>query len=210
MLRKFLVAALLGLCPVMAAFGQSAVPSDNVTVQMNNNGPGQNNGHLQAQYNVNGQGVNQSQEALIKFNLSSLPAGLTPAKIQTATLTLFVDGGGNPGTITVCELAASPLWSSSTITGTNMPLCSAVATVSFNVSSTQLQNGSFIVVNVTPIVQDWIGGGVNNGIMLAADAPPSGINPINVQFDALQNNGQGFPPQLQLSCRIKVRKEYKV
>jgi hypothetical protein len=79
-----------------------------------------------------------------------------------------------------------------------MPLCDAVATVSFNVSSTQLKNGSFIVVDVTPIVKDWIGGSVNNGIMLAADAPPSGINPINVQFDSIQNNGEGFPPQLQI------------
>jgi hypothetical protein len=199
-LRKLIVVAMSCLCFKAAAYGQTAVPSDNVTIQMNNNALGQiGGGHMQIQYNANGQGVNQSNDALIRFNLSTLPAGLNPANIQSASLILFVDGGGSPGTVTVCELVATPLWKASTVSGTNAPLCSAVATVSFNVSSTQLQNGSFIVVDVTAIVKDWISPtGVNNGIMLVADAPPSGINPINVQFDAMQNSGQGFPPQLQI------------
>jgi Collagen triple helix repeat (20 copies) len=195
--RKLLAGAVLGLCFAAAAYGQTLVPSATVSVQMNNNA-GANNDHLQIQYNANGQGVNQSNEGLITFNLATLPAGLTAANIQSANLILFVEGGGSPGTITACELAATPVWSPSTVTGTTMPLCGSVATVSFNVSSTQLQNGSFIVVNVTPIVQDWISGSVNNGIMLAADKPPTGVNPINVQFDALQNNGQGYAPELQV------------
>lgn len=109
MLRKFLAVIPLALCVAIPPYGQSAFPSDNVTVQLNNTWRWQNNGHLQMQHYVNGQGVDQSQESLIRFNLSSLPAGLTPANIQTASLTLFVDGGGTPGTITVCELAATPL-----------------------------------------------------------------------------------------------------
>ena len=174
MVRKFFAVASLGLSLsfVMAAYGQTAVPSDSVTVQMGNMGPAPApNGHLQVQYNVNAQGVDQSQDSFIRFNLSSLPAGLTPANIQSASLTLFVDAGGSPGTVTVCQSAGpptTPLWSSSTITGTTAPSCSSVATTSFNVSSTQLHNGSFIVVDVTPIVKDWVNGSPNNGIELVA------------------------------------------
>src|ERR1700752_2439430 len=131
MLRKLSLTASLGLSLsfAVAAYSQIAVPSDSVTVQMGNMGPAPApNGHLQVQYNVNGQGVNQSQGSLIRFDLSALPPGLMSANIQSASLTLFVDSGGNPGTITVCQLAPTPLWSSSTITGTTVPSCSAVAT----------------------------------------------------------------------------------
>ncbi len=182
----------------ITSYGQTAVPTDDVTIQMNNNGPAQTDGNIHIQYAANSQGLNQSHNGLIKFNLSSLPAGLTAANIQSATLTLFVDAGGSPGTITVCQLASSPLWSGATVTGTTAPACSSVATVSFNVSSTQLQGGSFVVVNITPIVQSWVSGAVNNGLMLAADAPPSGMNPINVQLDAIQHDGNGFSPQIQV------------
>jgi hypothetical protein len=51
--------------------------------------------------------------------------------------------------------------------------------------------------------------------MLVADAPPATpvtspptppIMPVNVQFDALQNNGQGYPPHCRLFCRIQVHR----
>ena len=96
MLRKLLLLASLGLCIAMAA-AQTLVPSDNVTVQMNNSGPGQINGHLQAQYSANGQGVDQSHDALIRFNLSSLPPGLTPASIQTASPSCLWTTAAIPG-----------------------------------------------------------------------------------------------------------------
>jgi hypothetical protein len=147
--------------PMTLAFGitssgQTAVPTDDVTIQMNNSGPAQTGGDLHIQYAANAQGLNQSHNGLIRFNLNSLPAGLTAANIQSATLTMFVEAGGSPGTITVCELASSPLWTGSTVTGTTAPGCSSVPTVSFNVSSSQLQNGSFVQINVTPMVQSWV------------------------------------------------------
>ena len=183
------------------ALAQNLTPSDTVSVQMNSNNGGQNNGHLQVQYSVNGQNQNVSTESLIRFDLSALSAAhVTPSDVQSANLILFVNSGGGPaGSVTVCELAAAPVWSASNITGTKIPGCPAANSVTFPVTSSQLQNGAFISVPIPLIVQSWLGGVTNNGIELEADAPA-----INVQFDSLANNGQGFAPMIQVVTNTGV------
>ncbi len=188
------------LAPILAR-AQNLPPSDNVTVQMGSNGGGMVNGHLQVQYSVNGQHQNQSTESLIRFNLSSLLSNTPPvtaSDIGSANLILYVDGGGTGGNVTVCELAATPVWSSSTITGNTIPACSSQTAV-FTVTSSQLQNGAFISIPITMIVQSWLSSGVvNNGIELQADAPLGSAMAENMQFDSLASNGQGFAPMIEV------------
>ncbi len=186
---------------------QNFAPSDNVTVQVGSAGGGMDNGHLQVQYQVNGKGQNQSNESLIRFNLTGLLSSnppVTAADIQSANLILFVNSGGAGGNVTVCELAATPLWSSAAITGTTIPTCSTQTAV-FTVTSSQLQYGAFISVPVTMMVQSWLtAGATNNGIELEADAPAGGAMAENLQFDSLANNGQGFAPELEVVLNTGV------
>src|SRR6202035_5418220 len=60
-------------------------------------------------------------------------------------------------------------------------------------------NGSLVVVDVTPLAQNWFSGAPNYGFVLAANPPASGNGPgMNVQFDAEANNGNTFPEELNL------------
>ena len=66
----------------------------------------------------------------------------------------------------------------------------------------QLQQGSFIEVDITPIVQNWFENTGNYGIALLPQAPTPGDKGISVQFASMQgsNNGYnvGYPPMLDL------------
>ncbi len=195
-MKTILLTACFVLC-VTSAYGQ-AVPLDDVTVQLTANGGDLRNPHLHVQWNQNAQGVNQSQVSFINFTTSMFPSGLTAPQIQKATLLLFVEKGGQPGNITVCELASA--WSSSNMTGNAFPPCKGgISPVSFTVTASQLMNGSFITVDVTSIVQDWYSSGGNYGIALLAEPPLTGMgNGINAQFDSMKDNGTGYPSSLQL------------
>jgi len=184
-MKYFVTLVLLMLGVGLLARGQ-AVPSQTANVQMGNNG-GSSGNTIKVQYKVNGQGVNQSWDGFIQFDLSVFPA-LTPAQIQKATLVLFVENGGNPGTVSVCQVATA--WSSSTITGNNAPGCVAGTSQNITVTAAQLQNGSFVSLDISSIVQSWYNGSGNFGIMLSPVSPG-----VNLQFDLLQASN-GYPPAL--------------
>lgn len=185
---------------------QTAPEMQDATIALTSNGGDLKDPHLHIKYQVNGSGVNQSQESVIQFNLAVVPPGVTASNIQEADLVLYIDPSSvTPGTITVCELASTPAWQTGTITGANLPVCNAGAQLtSFNVSSSEVASGGFVVVNITPMVRDWISGTPNNGIMLQADsavisAASGGVaSAVNARIDSMKDNGSGFPPQLQI------------
>ena len=201
-----LCSLLLLLCGVATTWGQ-AIPSAVANIQLGTSSNPNLNNQIQVQYVQSLTGVNQSKEGYISFDLSGYPS-LTAANIQKASLVLYVENGGTPGTFTVCPLAQA--WSPSSINGRNAPSCSnqnlAVTTA---ISATQLQQGSFVTVDITAIVQGWFNGNPNYGIMLAADptTKPSGIN---VYFDSKQMNSilglgatstqsaSGYPPWINI------------
>jgi hypothetical protein len=185
------------LCAVTLVRGQ-AVPSQIADIQVSyNEGPHFSN-KVQLRYNMDGRGVNQNQVAYIQFNLSVFPANLTPAQIQKATLVLWVENGGNPGTVSVCQVSSA--WVADKITGVNAPSCTNTTMYSFSVSAAQLQQGSFVVVDITPMVQSWYNGVPNYGILLAPEAPAAGPgnNGVNIQFDSLLEGNSAYPPVLDL------------
>ena len=60
-----------------------------------------------------------SSQGLIQFDLTTLPAGLTASQIQKATLTLFVNHVGVPGTVNI--YTANGAWTETGVNGNNAP-----------------------------------------------------------------------------------------
>jgi len=187
------------LCAATCAWGQ-AVPSQAASTQWNGNGNGNEGGNgnsnsLQVQYKNNN--YNQSQNAFIQFDLGVFPSNLPASAIQKATLVLYANNGGNPGSISVCRV--SQPWSASTLTAFNAPSCANSSSVTFSVTAAELQQGNFVSVDITQIAQSWYAGSNNYGIALIP-LPASGNKAVNVQFSSMQANGNsnGYPPMLDL------------
>jgi len=106
MKMRFLTTVACVLCAVAMGWGQ-AIPSQIANVQAGNNRGLLWNNALQIQSNTDGLGVDRGQEAYMQFDLGVFPANLTPALIQKATLVLWIENGGNPGTVSVCQVSAA-------------------------------------------------------------------------------------------------------
>jgi hypothetical protein len=126
---------------------------------------------------------------LVQFDLSQLPAGLTAAQIQKATLTLFLDHVNAAGTINIDTVSASTPWGELTVTG-NSGISQGVAV---NTSVPTNTADTFIALDATSAVQGWITNpSSNNGFMIQA-------NPgANVQFDSKENTTTSHPATLTI------------
>jgi hypothetical protein len=94
--------------------------------------------------------VSQSDFALLQFDLSPLPASVTAANIQKATLTVFVNKAFSSGNLAL-GLAPTP-WQESTATYNNvgLPIVTTPYTMAVNASDT------YVTFDVTSIVASWI------------------------------------------------------
>ena len=191
------VITILSMLWAVALVRGQSVPSQIADITVGDNSGAHSRNSVQLRYNSEGRGASQNQVTYIQFNLSVFPANLTPAQIQKATLVLWVENGGNPGTVSVCQVSSA--WSADTITGMNAPSCTNTTMYSFSVSAAQLRQGSFVEVDITPMVQSWYNGTPNYGILLAPEAPGAGAgeNGVNIQFGSLQGNSS-YPPVLDL------------
>jgi hypothetical protein len=180
-------------CAGLTALGQ-AVPSQIGNVQLGS-ALGNRGGTIQVQYSVAGS-TNHSWDGLVQFNLTVFPT-LTPPQVQKATLVLHLLSGGGAGTVSLCQAAS--VWSSTTITGTHVPACVAGTTTSVAVTAAELAGGSFIPIDVTPLVQSWYNGTANNGFILSPATAGT-----NVQFDTVSGGSLlglsfgGYSPVLDL------------
>src|SRR5580700_2183522 len=97
---------------------------------------------------------------VVKFDLTQLPAGVTAAQIQKATLTLFLDHVNSAGTINIDTVSSSTPWGELTVTwNSGISAGNAVAT-SVPVATAE----TFIAMDATAAVQGWITApGSNNG-----------------------------------------------
>ena len=126
---------------------------------------------------------------LVQFDLTQLPAGLTAAQIQKATLTLFLDHVNAPGTINIDTVSASTPWGELTVTG-NSGISQGVAV---NTSVMTNTADTFIAADATSAVQGWITTpGSNNGFMIQANTG------ANVQFDSKENTTTSHPATLTI------------
>ncbi len=141
-LRKRLVGKLvLLLCPFTAGAVTLHVSGDAYISQSN---PTLNFGNSPT---LN---VSQSDFALLQFDLSPLPASVTAANIQKATLTVFVNKAFSSGNLAL-GLAPTP-WQELTATYNNvgLPIVTTPYTMAVNASDT------YVTFDVTSIVASWI------------------------------------------------------
>ncbi len=132
----------------------------------------------------------------VKFRLSStLPPSTPGSDVARATLKLFLNDVKDAGTIDVYLVASA--WSEKTITAQNAPPLGALLATGIPIQ-TNLKD-QFLVVDITPAVQQWLGtdgsgtGGLtNHGVALVAR------NNARAVFDSKENNQTSHEPQLNI------------
>jgi hypothetical protein len=133
---------LLALCAGAAQALDTPLAAD---THVNTTLPANNFGSL-PQLNIGG-----GATALLRFDLSTLPAGTTAAKLVKASLKLYVNRIGAAGAIEVLGLNGA--WDEATVTASSPPpTAGAGSGVSLPVS----RAGQFVSVDLTPLVRQWI------------------------------------------------------
>src|SRR5262249_56270186 len=138
---------------------------------------------------ANGVGV------FIKFNITStLPANTPGSRVAKATMKLYVSTLKSPGTIDVFQIVNS--WSERNISA-SQPIPGDL--VQSGVVVHPDQEGKFIVFDVTPAVQQWLGtdgsgtgGAPNNGVAIVARDGAS------LTFDSKENLQTSHEAQLNI------------
>lgn len=127
--------------------------------------------------------VKAGQNGYLKFDLGVLPAGTTGSQVAKATLRLWVSRVMAPGSLNVAIPAAG--WNEYTVRGLNAPGLPTVEVP--GVALPLAATSSFLSIDVTGLVQDWVDGTLaNTGIGLA----PAGGSALNAYFDSKENSHQ--------------------
>lgn len=137
---------------------------------------------------VRNSGKNSVRYGFVRFDLGALPTGVPVSK---ATLRIWINTLGTAGSFEVH--LAQGAWAEASLNANNAPaLGPTIATVSIAAG----QSATFVTVDVTTQVSDWLSGATpNNGIALV----PSNANPINFQFDAKENTGTSHPAEIEVA-----------
>lgn len=134
--------------------------------------------------------VKSGSNSYLIFDPSTLPSGTTGNDIAKATLKLWVNTVTTGGSFDVVRVSSS--WSESSITYNNAPTLGS--TQSSGISVTSSQQGQFIEVDITGLVQDWQDGVLtNNGIALVLNQAGT-----DIKFDSKENQGTSHDPTLQI------------
>jgi hypothetical protein len=182
--RSTLLATALIVALAPAAFGQTlAVAGDSFV------SPGTTaNYSTSPTVNVGGAG---SYQGLIQFDLSALPAGTSSASVSKASITLFVNKLGSPGAIDI--YAANGLWTEAAVNGENAPAAGLVVASQLPVTTAS----TYITIDATAIVKDWLDGTfANSGILIVADP---GSPSTSVLFDSKESSTTSHPAILQVT-----------
>jgi len=160
--------------------------------------------------NLNGQGISLvvagssatvgsthvgTTKSFIKFQLQSpLPPTTAASNVAKATLKLFVSTGVSPsGSVDVYPVTGA--WTESALNVSSPPALSSTA---FATAIPVGKANSFLVVDVTQLVQEWLkgsanGGLDNNGLALVADTSTS-----YVVFDSKEGIVASHEPRLEI------------
>src|SRR5215469_4852828 len=125
---------------------------------------------------------------LVQFDLTQLPAAVTAAQIQKATLTLFLDHVGVGGTFNIDTVSSSTPWTELGVNGLS-GISPGVAVATAVPATTAF---TYITVDATQAVVSWLSGTANNGFMLTGNSTTS------VQFDSKENLNTSHPATLTI------------
>ena len=124
--------------------------------------------------------------ALMQFDLSGLPSGVTASQVSRALLRLYCNRADTPGLVSVQP--GNGAWGEYSVTYATLPTLGSAAQV-VQVS----QAGAYVTVDVTALVQGWITTpATNNGLALTAATAV-------LQFDSKENDLTGHAPELDIS-----------
>jgi Phage Tail Collar Domain/Collagen triple helix repeat (20 copies)/TGF-beta propeptide len=196
--RLGLSAALIGALASPAFALTLNVTDDTYT---DNQFPGQILGNLPVLLIGNFMGHNQT--GFVRFDLTPLPAGAT---ITQAFLRLYVNNVGSgqsssqnsappagaTSTISIFELKSA--WTEGTLTTTNIPPSAPTPMFSFSVSPSN--KNTFVTVNVTQAVKDWLSGAKGNfGLTFVATTQ----SVLTVSLDSKENTLTSHPMELEIA-----------
>jgi hypothetical protein len=128
--------------------------------------------------------------ALLRFDLSTLPAGTTGADIARANLRLAVNGAPTAGSINVRAILVA--WPETSVAFNNAPALGSIYYAAFPIIAQDADN--FVWIDVTTLVRDWVNGTLaNNGLALVANT-----STVNVRFDSRENQQTSHQPSLDV------------
>jgi N-acetylneuraminic acid mutarotase len=162
------------------------------------------------QVNLNGQGISLlvagsnatvgsahlgATKTFIRFQLqSSLPPGVSAANVAKATLKLFVSPGIVPtGTMDLYTVTGD--WNEATLNPSSPP---AISSSPFLAGIALGKANSFLVVDVTQLVQSWLKGAANGGLENRGIALVASTSTTYVVFDSKESIVTSHEPRLEI------------
>jgi len=131
------------------------------------------------------------KRSFLKFDLSALPAGITGADVQKATLRLFVSRLTIPGSFDIFKVTAG--WDETTITDQTAPSVEGGVATGVRID----QGKVFVTVDLTNLVMDWLNGAIPNyGIAILPNTEG-----IIVDFDSKESITTSHEPRLEIVLR---------
>jgi len=128
----------------------------------------------------------------VKFDLSSLPAGMTGDNIEKATLKVFVSDMTNQGSFDVKAVSGGN-WDEESIAYSNAP---TLGTTIEGTKTLNLQSkNSFVSIDLTELVRDWLDGQPNDGVALV----PSNGSMISATLDSKEGIITSHAPTLEVA-----------
>ncbi|MFI3198305.1 MAG: DNRLRE domain-containing protein, partial [Methylococcaceae bacterium] len=140
--------------------------------------------------------INGSTKALLNFDASTLPSGITSSDIAKATLVFYVKSVPTSGKVQVSPVLDS--WNESTVKLSNTPLSGASQETSTNISS----GNTYFAVDVTNTVLNWVDApATNKGLMLE----PAGLTPTtSLTIDSKEAIQTSHPAYIEIALKGPV------
>jgi N-acetylneuraminic acid mutarotase len=196
--------AVLAVVPLLfapCATAQSGTDTDDAFVSSN---------PVTQQFNLNGHGLVLivagssatvgsvpvgTTKTLIKFQLqSSLPPAVAAANVAKATLKLYLSPATNPtGAIDIYQITST--WTETTLNPSSPP---TLAATPFATGITVGGANSFLVVDLTQLVREWLNGSANVGIDNDGIALVAHTSTTFVEFDSKENIVTSHEPRLEI------------
>ena len=157
----------------------------------------ENNGNA-ANLLIKNAGTGGDRHVFLHFELGTLPAGLTGADIDKATLRVFVHNIDNPGDVEVHNVLDS--WDEDTLT--HGLVDSGLVNLDPVILSTQTvateDKKHFVTFDVTQVVKDWISGVFpNNGLALLPSL--GGDGDVRITVGSKEKNDPSIPAEIEVA-----------
>ncbi|MBS1857945.1 MAG: collagen-like protein [Acidobacteria bacterium] len=130
-----------------------------------------------------------SFQGLVQFDLSTLPAGTSGSSVAKATLILYVNKVGAPGSVNID--VANGQWTESGVNGTNAPTAGGIVATAVPVTVAN----TYLAIDATQAVRNWLDHiALNQGFSIQPGSPG-----VSVFFDSKESAGTSHPAELQIT-----------